>query len=1106
MMKMFSEGCSHICRKGLSLVNLIPLIFVFFLLPLVMQITFCEEIESPTAKISGYVMDALSGKPITNASIIVGSNHLKTDENGFFTLDITSDGWYEIYIFCDLPETEGVDYVPSLWKVYVGKGVSMHKIISLWPGASLEVMGKIRFVEEALPISWVKFTIHPSKGIIWGDEYSIDEYGTIDTSRKLGLDSDLIIVPANIPVSIKVEARTSGKTRKSFVLTPSEAINFVLKQGSKEILDVEKICLEYDFQSVRDSLGRALGLVYEAKNSGFLVEREKISIEKAFLSLDYFETLISKRSYDEAFALLRNIYLLTANVRQEIADLLTKSSQTPFLSIFLISLMSLILSHLFADKRTSLKFSSFRKWAFLLPLRPVIALLFYFLFLLLFILCFPGCRFLSPTLLTSFSLLSPCFALILVRGSQKILEGERRKEKSISIGGLIIAAFSIALGNLKRRKLRSWLNIICITMVIFCFIVFTSISPGYGFISKPLGSSKLNLNIMMIAGVEDAIGYGFSTLNEDLLEELEKNTDIVIIAPKAENLPSSSPIGYLYSFSGKSKALYGLLGILPKSEAIVSRLNESLVEGNYLDDEDEEGLLISRSLAEYLGVKTQDKVSFLEKTFTIVGIFNDEKIDRSMEMNGRSFLPYRLQPTPGGIYVTQCWSDEIVIMNFRAALKLPNVGISRVYVQLKNSSNLLKMADTIVLARNCVAWVSFEGQLYKKYIGSYIEKKGLSLIPFVMFLVILIIGSMMFRSVEERKRDIFTLSSVGLNPTHIVSLFLAEALLIGFTAGILGYLLGVSGYRFVSLISPLEVKEKASIEWSLISLFLSLLTSIIATLPPAVKASTIVTPSRLRKLRLIEKERPKREGEPWIIELPAKVKPGEINFFCKYVERKLKELTSSLIERIEKIEFSKEEEQGEYLRRKISFEYVGGETKRQLRSFNEIIIERKTSEDFYRVYLLSFPERNLEETVIKTAALIRRIILEWNVLKPVLIVPEPTIVQLYSLTRFFNPKLIYVISSEKDFSGKIKELERLLEKDGISLPQMSLIYIDLSEPINDSIKKLEKIVPETDIVCISGTSAMACAALTIVAMKSKKPICYIIPKFNLELQEIVFLD
>lgn len=1095
------------CFHHKFLLPALLLFIIFFVSPILGE----ENDSSEISKISGYVVDAISGAPIQNATIIINSlHHLNTDSSGFFSFKALSEGWYNIYVLYDKPETKGVDYVPSLWKIYVEKGVNAYKILALWPGASMKIDGKIRFVDKLLPVSWFKFTVQPPGGAGWGDEYSVDEYGTIDSSNSLGLDPDLIIIPADIPVSIMVEARLSDGTRRAFALLNETAV-FVLKQGSQEILNIEKFCLMLNVESVRDLLNQNLNLLKEAINAGFLVEEEQKRVHRAESLLNSLETLTLDGSYEEAFAMLRNAYVSSESTLEELRNLFVKSSQASVFSIFFISLLSLTIAYLVAERGTKLKISLFigKGRAVTAPLRVVVIPAIYISLLTLFLLSFPGCRLISPVLFVLAAFFLFIISLVIISVLPKIIESRKQEDRSISGGSLLVFAFSIASGNLKRRKLRSSLNILSFTILVLGFIVFTSLSPGYGFTSIRLGPSKMPLNIIMISNPPITPESSFTPLSEDLIRDLESNPIIMSVAPKIENFPSFSPIDYLYSSSGKSKPIYGLLGISAGCEAAITRINETIVEGRCFNGDEDNVVLVSKSLAEYLEIKVQDSITIIGREFKVVGLFDDESVEKILEINGRSFLPYRLQATPGGVYVTQCWGDEVIIMNVKTALTLPNTAISRVYIQPKNSSDLLKMADTIVLTRDYVAWASFEGVLYKKYVGSYLEEKGMGLIPFLAVLSVLILGSIMFRSVEERKHEIFILSSIGLNPTHIVALFLAEALIIGFISGGLGYLLGFSGYRIIGILSPLEIKEKVSLEWSLIALLFSSLTSILAALIPALKASTIVTPSYLRKLRVREEEKPRREGEPWVIELPIKIKRGEIGFFCIYIERKLKEKREGLVERVERLEVLKEKRENDYLRRKIIFEYIGGEMKRQLRSFNELVMERRESDMEYKIYLLCVPDRNFEEAVLSTSMLIRRIILEWNALKPIVVTPfESTLTQIRSLIRFFNPKLLYIVA-EEDISNKIEELKRLLEKDGVTVPQISVIRLEASAAINDHVRRIESAISEAEAVCVSGESTSICVALTLAATKLKKPLCYVAPQSYMESSqkpEIIFLE
>ena len=184
------------------------------------------------------------------------------------------------------------------------------------------------------------------------------------------------------------------------------------------------------------------------------------------------------------------------------------------------------------------------------------------------------------------------------------------------------------------------------------------------------------------------------------------------------------------------------------------------------------------------------------------------------------------------------------------------------------------------------------------------------MIPFLMVLVMLNVPVMMLGSVSERKDEIASLSSVGLDPTHISALFVAEAAVIGFIGGGLGYLLGILGYRtaLTTWFGALQVQEKASAEWGLMAVLLSAFTAIIASLIPAVKASTIVTPSLLRKWSTSEEEvRPKETGQPWVLDLPVKLAVRELEPFTGFVHKRIRERTGDVTEHITDVSLKVEE-------------------------------------------------------------------------------------------------------------------------------------------------------------------------------------------------------
>ena len=77
----------------------------------------------------------------------------------------------------------------------------------------------------------------------------------------------------------------------------------------------------------------------------------------------------------------------------------------------------------------------------------------------------------------------------------------------------------------------------------------------------------------------------------------------------------------------------------------------------------------------------------------------------------------------------------------------------------------------------------------------------MTVVSFIALLATLLgVSTTMTTSVLERKTEIGLMMSIGAENMKIVSLFLAESLLVGFVGGGLGYIIGIIGAQFVSII------------------------------------------------------------------------------------------------------------------------------------------------------------------------------------------------------------------------------------------------------------------------------------------------------------------
>ena len=75
--------------------------------------------KSNVAKISGFVLDH-NNKPLHKATVAIFSpygfkRNLLTDRYGRFTIHVTREGCYGVYVGYDNTNTPGIDYVPAVW-------------------------------------------------------------------------------------------------------------------------------------------------------------------------------------------------------------------------------------------------------------------------------------------------------------------------------------------------------------------------------------------------------------------------------------------------------------------------------------------------------------------------------------------------------------------------------------------------------------------------------------------------------------------------------------------------------------------------------------------------------------------------------------------------------------------------------------------------------------------------------------------------------------------------------------------------------------------------------------------------------------------------------
>ena len=1052
------------------------------------------------AKITGIVVDE-NGSPISGANVTIFSfdhriefkKRVTTDAAGRFYASVNKRGTYLVYITYDKKETPGVDYIPERWRTWVSLGSESSRKFILKKGASIYLDGEIRYVKTNRPANRYQFIVLGLQG--GEDQWTgpVGDYGSFShLVQFLGFDERLVVVPAETKVKIRVNAFFPANIFHSFILK-GETGYFKIPQGMILHVDVREQNILSNINYVKGILDSSLPLLDDCLTAGFLVEIEKQDILNSYKAVEEALSLLKKGFFDQSFAKLRSAYILATRTESTLRGILQSSSQSIFPALFLFLFISSASLRLIMERSAYLEMGvGDEKYS--ISMSSLLDAAFYFLLVTLFYFIFPGCRLVSQStyiIMSIFAFLVGKAVMLLFPKLAQERKGERR---ALQLKGAIVMAFSMACRNLRRRKMRSLINLINIMILVFGFITLTSISPGYGLLTKEL-KPALPIDALLIRDIpEGELPGAFTALPDSLIEWLESRPNVTLVSPKAENsmVDINHPLGRLYSTSGKWMDVLGILGIIPSKEANITGLNSVVNKGDYLEDGDLEGILISSSLQEYLDVDVGDKLYGFGKVFIIRGFFDDEAISKIIDVDGQTFLPYCKIEDPDAPPVSvACKGDSLIILNYETALTLPKVSISRVVVQLSDIEAYESFAKMVAITYEYRVYISHPNSLTLQFLREYTKGRGVEFVPFLMSLVMLNIAVSMFATVDERRNEIVTLSSVGLNPTHIAVLFIAEALVIGFIGGGFGYLLGISGYRLASLVGGLKVQEKVSAEWGLLSILLSGLTAVIASLIPALRSSTLVTPSLVRRWKMSSGERVTID-EAWVLDLPIKLMSREIEPFTAFIVRRLREDEGAGMNIISRVKFEKNPSDKGIVR-KISFEYSfpqKGWTQ------NEIVIQPGEEKKYDLKLLSTFHglSTNPIDAIHMTATYVRKLILEYSAATcEIVTLIDPYLSQFYNLVNAYNPTTLYIISPSTytNTDERIETFKEALILRGIRPPMFVVSRVN-PQNLEQTMKAVNDLVSRADIVCVSGENATLCTALAIEAVRQKKIICYVV--------------
>jgi hypothetical protein len=460
-----------------------------------------------------------------------------------------------------------------------------------------------------------------------------------------------------------------------------------------------------------------------------------------------------------------------------------------------------------------------------------------------------------------------------------------------------MAAVVLGISNLRKRKLRTALTAATLTLLTFTVTSFTSVRSGLDFYRLPKEVKPLYEGAL----VRDRAWKGMQQSTLEYVQSAFGKQALVV--PRAWYLSQvQSEWAYIDvadAKTGQGTVVNGLVGFVPE-ETVVSGLDKLLLAGRFFAPGEEFVCILPDRMAELLGIGLeqvgQARVLIFGREYLVVGIISGAALDQVVDLDGE-----RLTPVDSVNEASKIQKDRdedprnkaataIETFNHLAAantLLLPFQRVMAMEGRLRSvavarfsGGDLVATVESF-MARVALTLFVSQGERVVAYssIGST-QISGTSALFIPLLIAALIVLNTMMGAVYERSREIGIYSVVGLAPSHISLLFLAEATVFAVFGAVAGYLIGQLTYAAIlkgGLLGGLTLNYSSlSVVWATL---IVIGTVYLSTLYPARLAANMAVPDVTRQWQF-----PPPEGDRWGFDFPFTVAGAEVPSIYTYLE------------------------------------------------------------------------------------------------------------------------------------------------------------------------------------------------------------------------------
>jgi len=520
-----------------------------------------------------------------------------------------------------------------------------------------------------------------------------------------------------------------------------------------------------------------------------------------------------------------------------------------------------------------------------------------------------------PMVLLAFTVFAlSIFVITIIIGKFSAQMQQIRKEQqgylSADVGRLsaMFTAFLLGVSNMRRRKLRTSLT--CTTLIILTFTVlsFTSVREFLR-----VNHIRLDTRPPAYSGVLIRDRYWdfwpWETL-WSIQSELRGKSLVVGRVWREAYISGTDFYFTLEAENGKKYTLSGFVGMEPEEDQVTGIFRRAGIRGRWFNDDDLYALVIPRTAARALDidearvtgdVTTAPKVRMEGIDYAIIGILDDELLRQVKDLDGEELTTVnwqlaeqqrmtRLQQQQQQRQGQKQRSSRDSYIHLTPAqcmfmpLKASQGSLVTVAIRTPTVAAARGLVERVIPKWALEMYVGQEGGTFLYSAVGLTTLGGLRDVLIPILIAALIVLNAMLGAVFERTREIGIFSSVGLAPSHIAMLFMAEATVYAVLGAIAGYLLGqtVGQAIYKSGILGGITLNYSSVS-AVTSTLIVMVTVLLSTLYPAKKASELSVPDIARTWKL-----PEPSGEDWYFSLPFSLLDEELEgvnaFLAHYFE------------------------------------------------------------------------------------------------------------------------------------------------------------------------------------------------------------------------------